>query len=271
MHRFADHPLLGRGWHCLLGASLLMALAGVGNAARATAVAVIAESPNGNVDPGSLQMVESSAEAALMEARGVKLISRRHLEKILAEQGLAYENIVNDRARLGQLAGADVLMVVSITENNAGAHRETISAYGFTENKVTPYSSAEILVKGLSVATGEVVVQRQFNKRLTSSSRALDSCAQEMKKSLVRLDLSSAKPSAALTRHQIIIRPTSNGQDLQGLDLYIDGNFVGNTPITTDVEEGVRDIALRQRDNTIWNNRVRITGPMWLKPELGNL
>jgi len=244
---------------------------GCAQAVCAAAVAVIAESPNLDVDPGTLQMVESSAESAIMEAPGVRLISRRHLEKILAEQGLAYENIVNDRARLGRLVGADILVVVSITENNAGAHHETISAYGFTENKVTPYSSAEILVKGLSVETGEVVVQRQFNKRLSTSSRALDSCAEEMKKSLARLDLAPLKSTASLPRHQVVIRPTSNGQDVQGLDLYVDGNFVGNTPITTDVEEGVRDIALRQRDNTIWNNRVRITAPMWLKPELGSL
>ncbi len=271
MRRFADFATRCRLQSCLVRSALCLMLAGFVDFARATAVAVIAESPNGDVDPGSLQMVESSAESALMEAAGVRLISRRHLEKILAEQGLAYENIVNDRARLGQLAGADVLLVVSITENNAGAHRETISAYGFTENKVTPYSSAEILVKGLSVSTGEVVVQRQFNKRLSSSSRALDSCAEQMKKSLVRLDLASAKSEVSLARHQIVIRPTANGQDIQGLDLYIDGNFVGNTPITTDVEEGVRDIALRQRDNTVWNNRVRISAPMWLKPELGSL
>jgi len=239
---------------------------------RGLSVAVLADAPNGDVDPGSLEMVESQAEAAMMEAPGVKLISRRHLEKILAEQGLAYENVVNDRARLGQLAGADILLVVSVTENDSGAHHESVSAYGFTENKVTPYSSAELSVKGLSVATGEVVIQRQFSKRLGQSARALDICSDEMKKSLARLDLSAAvQPEIEVKRHQIIIRPTANGQDIQGLDLYNDGNFVGNTPITTDVEEGIRDIALRQRDNPIWNNRVRITSPMWLKPELGSL
>lgn len=264
MHRCSRSDLL-------LAAGMLVVLACVAHG-NTTEVAVIAEAPNGDTDPGSIEMVASAAEAGLMEVPGIKLISRRHLEKVLAEQGLAYENVVNDRARLGRLSGADVLLIVSITENNSGAHRETITAYGFTENTVTPYSSAELSVKGLSVATGEVVAQRQFNKRFDESSRALDACADEMKRSLVRLDLASAvAPEADLPRHRVVIGPTKNGQDIQGLDLYVDGNFVGNTPITTDVEEGVREIALRQRDNTIWSNRVRVTAPMWLKPELGSL
>jgi hypothetical protein len=238
----------------------------------AAKVAVIAEALNGDVDPGSLEMVASAAEEAMIQAQGVTLISRRHLDKILAEQGLAYENVVNDRARLGQLAGAEILLVASITEYRSGVHRETISAYGYTENQAIPFSSAGISVKGLRVDTGEVVAQRQFSKKRDEGSDALELCVSEMKKSLVRLNVSSfVETKTQAPRHQVAIRPTSKGQDVQGLDLYVDGNFIGNTPITTDVEEGVREVALKQRDTTIWTNRVRITSSIWIKPELGDL
>jgi len=57
--------------------------------------------------------------------------------------------------------------------------------------------------------------------------------------------------------------------DIQGLDLFIDGNFVGNTPITTDVEEGLREVALRKGGTTLWANRVQVLKEIWLTPELG--
>ena len=75
-----------------------------------------------------------------MEASGVSLVSRRHLEKILSEQGFAYNIVVNERARLGRLAGADILLVVSITKNRITQSRESVSAYGMTENIVRSHS-----------------------------------------------------------------------------------------------------------------------------------
>jgi hypothetical protein len=57
---------------------------------------------------------------------------------------------------------------------------------------------------------------------------------------------------------------------MNGLDLFIDGNFIGNTPITTDVEEGVREVSLRKGTSTLWSNRVQILKEVWLTPELGH-
>jgi predicted ATPase len=115
----------------------LVAFLMVGNlSAREPALAVIAEDLSGEVGEGGLEMVESLAEAGVMESTGVSLVSRRHLEKILSEQGLAYNNVVNDRARLGRLAGADILLIVSIAKNRVTQSRESVSAYGITENIV---------------------------------------------------------------------------------------------------------------------------------------
>ena len=269
--RVADNEKLRMGF--LLRGFLAFALTCllVGNLeARDPSLAVITEDLSGETDSGGLEMVESLAEAGVMESSGVSLLSRRHLEKVLAEQGLAYNNVVNDRARLGRLAGADLLLVVSITKNRITQTRESVSAYGMTENIVRSRSDAGITIKALEVESGRILVQRQFSNR-ADTRRALDACAAEMKASLSKIRFSGlALKSEDLPRHKVLIKPTAGGQEIQGLDLFIDGNFVGNTPITTDVEEGVREVSLRQGGRSLWSNRVQVRKEIWLTPELGS-
>ena len=236
--------------------------------AKAPSLAVITEDLTGEIGEGGIEMVESLAEAGVSRAHGLSLISRRHLEKLLAEQGLAYSNVVNDRARLGRLVGADILLVVGIIKNRITQTRESVSAYGITENTVHIQSDAAITVKALEVESGRILAQRQFAKRNTNNRRALDDCAAQMESALENLFLGELAKDVALPRHKVVIKPTNGGVNLQGLDLFIDGNFVGNTPITTDVEEGVREVSLRKGSITLWSNRVQILKEIWLTPEL---
>lgn len=238
--------------------------------AKDPSLAVITEDLSGEVGDGGIEMVESLAESGISRAPGISLISRRYLEKLLAEQGLAYNNIVNDRARLGRLVGADVLLVVSITKNRITQTRESITAYGMTENIVRSQSDAAITVKALEVESGRILAQRQFTKRNNGNRRALDECATKMEAALESLSFGDLAKDTHLPRHKLVIKPTNGETDINGLDLFIDGNFIGNTPITTDVEEGVREVALRKGTNTLWSNRVQILKEVWLTPDLGN-
>jgi len=252
----------------LLALAFICSISG-GLNAREPALAVITEDLSGETDSGGLEMVESLAEAGVMETDSVSLVSRRHLEKILSEQGLAYNNVVNDRARLGRLAGADLLLIVSITKNRITQTRDSVTAYGMTENIVRSRSDAGITVKALEVESGRIVAQRQFVKR-ADNRRALDACAGEMKTALSSIPFGSlVADTGELPRHKVLVKPTSGGQDIQGLDLFIDGNFIGNTPITTDVEEGVREVSLRRGGSNLWSNRVQVLKEIWLTPELG--
>ncbi len=237
--------------------------------AQDPSLAVITEDLSGETGDGGIEMVESLAESGISRAPGVSLISRRHLEKLLAEQGLAYNNIVNDRARLGRLVGADVLLVVSITKNRITQTRESVTAYGMTENIVRSHSDAAISVKALEVESGRILAQRQFAKRNTGNRRALDECAAKMESTLESLTFDELAKDTTLPRHKVVIKPTNGDADINGLDLFIDGNFIGNTPITTDVEEGVRDVSLRKGSRTLWTNRVQILKDVWLTPDLG--
>jgi hypothetical protein len=237
--------------------------------AKNPSLAVITEDLTGEVGEGGIEMVESLAEAGISRAAGITLISRRHLEKLLAEQGLAYSNVVNDRARLGRLVGADILLVVGILKNRVTQTRESVTAYGITENIVRSQSDAALSVKALEVESGRILAQRQFAKRNTGNRRALDDCAAQMESALETLSFGDLAGDVEVPRHKVVIKPTNGGTDLQGLDLFIDGNFVGNTPITTDVEEGVREVSLRKGPNTLWSNRVQVLKEIWLTPELG--
>ena len=238
--------------------------------AKAPSIAVITEDLSGEVGDGGVEMVESLAESGISRAPGVSLISRRHLEKLLSEQGLAYNNIVNDRARLGRLVGADILLVVGITKNRITQTRESISAYGMTENIVRTQSDAAISVKALEVESGRILAQRQFAKRNNGNRRALDECAAKMESTLESLSFDFVAQDTRLPRHKLVIKTTNGETDINGLDLFIDGNFIGNTPITTDVEEGVREVSLRKGGSTLWSNRVQILKEVWLTPDLGN-
>ncbi len=232
-------------------------------------IAVIAEDVSTGTEASGLELVESLAESGLSQSTKVRLISRRHLEKILAEQGLAYQNLVHDRSRLGRLAGADILLVVRIVKNRSTRSSETISAYGMTERIVKIQSDAAIAVQALEVESGRILVQRQFTRRNPSNHRALENCAAEMESALATLSFGPLARDEVLPRHKVVVRPTAGDADITGLDLFIDGNFIGNTPITTDVEEGLREVALRKGSRTLWSNRVQILKEVWLTPDLG--
>jgi len=53
--------------------------------AKDPSLAVITEDLSGEVGDGGIEMVESLAESGVSRAPSVSLISRRHLEKLLAE------------------------------------------------------------------------------------------------------------------------------------------------------------------------------------------
>jgi hypothetical protein len=120
------------------------------------------------------------------------------------------------------------------------------------------------------VESGRILAQRQFAKRNSGNRRALDECAAQMESALPSISFGELAKDDEVPRHKVVIKPTAGGNDMNGLDLFIDGNFIGNTPITTDVEEGVREVSLRKGTSTLWSNRVQILKEVWLTPELGN-
>lgn len=221
---------------------------------------------SGKTTPAIITAVESALEAGLASSGSVRVITRSRLDDILKEQGLAYRNVVNDRAALGRLIGADFLVVASLLENDQSTHRETISAYGLRETQTTYSSAAALNVKMLDVETGTVLAQRAFTEEMPQSLAALDQVLLQAGTWLQRTPASGWRvPPAA---HTVRIEPKSAGRDIRGLDVLVDGNFTANTPVTLQLETGVREISLRRAGVVVWSNRVRISGDLAIEPEL---
>ena len=233
-------------------------------------LAVLSEDPTRSTDPGVMEHVESAVEEGLMKKKGVSVITRRHLEKILSEQGLAYQNIVNDRARLGNLCGATVLFIVSVDKNEVSKYAQDVSAYGMTERHIHYSSAARISLSAVDVSTGKIILKKAYSKRFDESPSALESCASEVKSDISNISLQDITPNETEERHKIVIKPMRNGQEVFGLDLLVDGNFVGNTPFTTDAEDGIHLISIQKGSQVLWNNRVQVHRDVWLNPELSN-
>ena len=104
----------------------------------------------------------------------------------------------------------------------------------------------------------------------TATAAPSTNAPRKMESTLESMTFDELAKDTSVPRHKVVIKPTAKGADMQGLDLFIDRNFIGNTPITTDVEEGVREVALRKGGNTLWNKRIQILKNVWLTPDLGN-
>jgi hypothetical protein len=254
--------------------AILLILAASSASLALPSVAVIVEDKKapglfgwGKTTPAILTAVESALEAGLASSSSVRVITRSRLDDILKEQGLAYKNVVNDRTALGRLIGADFLVIASLLENEQRTHRETISAYGLRETQTTYSSTAALNVKMLDVESGTVLAQRAFTEEMPQSLSALEQ---------VLLQASTwlrGTPAAALrvapAKHTVKIEPKSSGREIRGLDVLVDGNFTANTPVTLQLETGVREISLRRAGVVVWSNRVRISGNLAIEPELG--
>ncbi len=97
--------------------------------ARYPALAVISEDLSGETDSGGLEMVESLAEAGVMETDGVSLVSRRHLEKILGDIPAA--SAILDRL----LHRSDI---IAITGPSYRLHQSTAHHLAATAAATTP-------------------------------------------------------------------------------------------------------------------------------------
>ncbi len=220
----------------------------------------------GKTSQATLTTIESSLEGGLASAGSVRVITRSRLDDILKEQGLAYRNVVDDRAALGRLIGADFLVVASLLENEQRTHRETVSAYGLRETQITYSSAAALNVKMLDVESGTVLAQRAFTEEMPQSLSSLEQVLLQASTWLRGTPATALRVAPA--KHTVKIEPKSSGREIRGLDVLVDGNFTANTPVTVQLETGIREISLRRAGVVVWSNRVRVSGNLTIEPEL---
>ena len=113
---------------------------------------------------------------------------------------------------------------------------------------------------------GRIIAQKAFSQRV-ETPRALDLCAMEMCDVLRKINLNMESKSLQV-KHQLVVDAVRGGSNVQGLDVFINGLFNGNTPYEIKLEEGSYEISIRKSGQTLWENRVQLNRAMTIKPDI---
>jgi hypothetical protein len=260
-------------FRCALLALVCPCIANASQLQPAAAVLVQDKTPPGlfglnKASAGTLASVEAALREGLSAGRFFGVLTRSQFDAVLAEQDLAYKNVVNDRARLGQLSGTDFIVVAELLADRKNTRSERISAYGVGETQTKLSSDANLALSVLDVSTGKIVAQRVFAATLGDSHGALPAVLGQSAAWLGSLRLPALEKTGG--RFALSVAPTMSGAQVRGLDVFVDGNFEANTPADLSVENGVREITLKRADKVLWSNKIRVARDSVLEPDLGN-
>lgn len=215
---------------------------------------------------GTLASIESAMQKGLGSSGKYSVLTRSQFDAILAEQNLAYKNVVNNRARLGRLSGTDYIVVAELISDRKDTRHERITAYGLSETQTTLSSEAQLAVGVMDVSSGAVVTQQAFAASIPDSHRALPAVLDQTAAWLGALRLRPEIEGGG--GFKVRIAPLVSGSEARGLDIFIDGNFEANTPATLPLEGGIREITIKQADKTLWSNRTKVTRDLVIATDL---
>ena len=183
---------------------------------------------------GTLASIESAMQKGLGSSGKYSVLTRSQFDAILAEQNLAYKNVVNNRARLGRLSGTDYIVVAELISDRKDTRHERITAYGFSETQTTLSSEAQLAVGVMDVSSGAVVTQQAFAASIPDSHRALPAVLDQTAVWLGALRLRHARirpmrlPGAALREDgQKGSRRRGKRGEEQSLVYFLDDNAIG--------------------------------------------
>ena len=114
---------------------------------------------------------------------------------------------------------------------------------------------------------GSIIFQKTISQRV-ETPRALDICATEIRNTLRKINLVRETKTQSPSTHQLVVDAVRGGASAQGLDVFINGQFHGNTPYEIKMEEGSYEISIRKSGQTLWENRVQLNKAIAIKPDI---
>jgi hypothetical protein len=192
------------------------------------------------------------------------LVEREKIGAILREQHLGHSGAVDmtTAPHLGELLGAEYIVTGSI--ENLGKGCKKFQGYGVTTEECT--YSASVAVKVIDATSGAVVYSdRSSSSRTTKGSNylppggvsyraLLDEAMQRLAAGTSR-SLATTVSATRQARAKIALPVDS---DPRGADVELDGLFLGNTPTTLLVREGVHFIRISLQGYAVWEKRVKV-------------
>lgn len=265
--------MLSRCARCLLLAVLYVASAGLPSASvaeaprRATVAVADFEDRSGEGLMDIAGAAHSALETFLVGFRNVRVVTRDKLHTVLREQGFNVSGFTQGGARAGQigrLLGADYIVTGAVTRCSASSQR--LQAYGTNGLSVTYAMTANLQVVDLK--SGELVLSRKIDteKRelypdASASPRGhrgmervlMDAVVEQAAPDLRRLFAQGAAAEVAAVKLRIPVRTTPEGADVE-----LDGVYLGSTPTTLEIEEGIHVIQFELNGYQQWKKKVKV-------------
>jgi curli biogenesis system outer membrane secretion channel CsgG len=126
-----------------------------------------------NISAEVVRQLESDAQTNLVQSRRFTVLTRSDINRVLGEQRfVATQNVSRgERARLGNLLGADVLLLITIAQASYSERTETIAVTG--QRRLVKDGAARINVSIFDVATGQIRFSGAYSSTPSSSVSSL--------------------------------------------------------------------------------------------------
>lgn len=184
--------------------------------------------------------------------------------------------IVNAKTNAIKEALGDAIDAHSLIQNEEVVRDDTTSiSNGFIKDykivsgpEATENGIYEVCISArIPTGKGSIIFQKTISQRV-ETPRALDICATEIRHTLRKINLVRETKTQSPSTHQLVVDAVRGGANAQGLDVFINGQFHGNTPYKIKMEEGSYEISIRKSGQTLWENRVQLSKAMAIRPDI---
>lgn len=194
------------------------------------------------------------------------ILARTHLSTVNSEQNLYKENITNN-TKTGKLLGAQLLFVISITDDYNQETEQIKMIDGQMCSEIIRTCNISFTMRAIDVETGKQLGQGATSARGLRFEQIAQHWKTDIDKVINSINM-TRKSVEAIATHKLFINPTNATEKNSVYDVFVDGNFVGHTPIAVEVESGIREVCVKNNQYALWKNSVRVNSDVWLSPQI---
>jgi len=209
----------------------------------------------------------------LSNKNNLQVVERKKLKSIMTEQGLSQSGVVDNQKtaiQVGKLLGAEYLVTGSLM--NLNINETQFDGYGIETTKVKVSLTTNIKV--LNVSTGVIESGNIYNASNTyqgESEYSLDGngavrdLVERISRNFVsELNFADGEEKEELKKYKVEFTSKPKGASIE-----IDGIYMGSTPATIPVEEGIHQVKITMGGYNAWDKKVNVYEGLKVNAVLG--
>lgn len=214
-----------------------------------------------------MENITTFVETVLSKDSRFSILSRNHLSNVAHEHSLFTRSLTNG-TKTGRLLGAQILFVITITDDYNQEIEQIQVINGQRFSQINRICNISFTLRAIDVETGRQIGQISTSARDLMFDKIAEHWKNDINHMIVNMNIET-KLAEQVTLHKLYINPANSSQQKDTIyDVYVDGNFTGHTPIAIEVENGIRDICIKNKDYALWKTSVRVDADVWLTPQL---